>query len=402
MNIAYIVFAESIFSPILYNQVINLLKLITNGSKYNIYLLWFCPIKIYVTKKHDITDLRSNLAKDKVNLHVIPIFYREHWFCAKWYHVPLIYQIIFPIIKLNKKYNFAILHVRSFPGAIPLHIMARFYGAKIILDTRSDFVSENMLAAWKNDLLTIKYWKKQENKLYNISKKIVVVSDVYKDEKLSMFNDKVEIIPNNVFIASNSAYNNFKYTYRKQKNILNKIVFCYLGSFNYAWNKIETYIKFFESNLYLLDNIHFYIITQNKEVVKDILKTSHVLTGKYTLESVKSEDVPEYLSVADIGLQLMAHQDSRIGIKVVEYLAAGLPVIVNQNVRGAASIIEKNKLGIVIGNDYVLPKYKFDELIKSKDIISKRCRKFAIDNFSNEAIAQRYIKLYDAIIHNGE
>jgi len=228
------------------------------------------------------------------------------------------------------------------------------------------------------------------------------VSDVYKDEKLSMFNDKVEIIPNNVFIASNSTYNNFKYTYRKQKNILNKIVFCYLGSFNYAWNKIETYIKFFESNLYLLDNIHFYIITQNKEEVKDILKTSHVLTGKYTLESVKSEDVPKYLSVADIGLQLMAHQDSRIGIKVVEYLAAGLPVIVNQNVRGAASIIEKNKLGIVIGNDYVLPKYKIDELIKSKDIISKRCRKFAIDNFSNEAIAQRYIKLYDAIIHNGE
>lgn len=402
MNIAYIVFAESIFSPILCNQVINLLNLIASGSKYNIHLLWFCSIKTYVTKKHDITDLRSNLAKDKINLHAIPIFYLERWFCAKWYHVPLIYQIIIPIIKLNKKYNFVILHVRSFPGAIPLHIMVRFYGAKIILDTRSDFVSENMLAAWKNDLLTIKYWKKQENKLYNISKKIVVVSDVYKDEKLSMFNDKVEIIPNNVFIASNSTYNNFKYTYRKQKNILNKIVFCYLGSFNYAWNKIETYIKFFESNLYLLDNIHFYIITQNKEEVKDILKKSHVLTGKYTLESVKSEDVPKYLSVADIGLQLMTHQDSRIGIKVVEYLAAGLPVIVNQNVRGAASIIEKNKLGIVIGNDYVLPKYKIDELIKSKDIISKRCRKFAIDNFSNEAIAQRYIRLYDAIIHNGE
>ena len=52
------------------------------------------------------------------------------------------------------------------------------------------------------------------------------------------------------------------------------------------------------------------------------------------------------------GLQIMEHEDTRLSIKFVEYLAAGLPVLVAANVRGAADCVRRCGVGVVLDPDH--------------------------------------------------
>ncbi|MBP3040859.1 glycosyltransferase [Bacillaceae bacterium Marseille-Q3522] len=396
MNIAYVIFCESLFEPILQTQVIQLLKAMSKERSCRLHIYWFCPVKFCLTNKKKIAELQEELAASQIQLRVVPILFLGRWIKVTLRHVPLVYQLIIPLLYLKKKDQIDLFHIRSYPGAIPFDFLKKI---SFLLDTRSDFVGENTLKYWKNDMRTIKYWLKKERKLYEAADKIIAISKEFAEEKLADFTEKTEIIPNNVSTGKYERDQLFRNEFRKKHHLEGKLIFCYLGSLGNGWNKLDTYLNFFQQNKQLIGNFHFLLLTPDKAEIMLQLKNNTMLKDHCTVESVPNWEVGKYLSAADFGLQFMSHVDSRIGIKVVEYLSAGLPVIVNENVRGAASIIAKNNLGIVMKEE-ILPEAALTHVLQNYPQYSQKCKRFAEGTFSTDVVAERYMQVYASSLGN--
>lgn len=132
----------------------------------------------------------------------------------------------------------------------------------------------------------------------------------------------------------------------------NDIVFLYTGSIG-QWNKIENYLTFFrEFNSRNPQSRIIICTTASKSKIDSIINTSYrSLIDKISVYfNVVIDELPKYYSQCDFGLQLMTKRDSRVGVKYIEYLAAGLTPIVSENVEGAAEISRKYNLGVIISN----------------------------------------------------
>ncbi len=73
--------------------------------------------------------------------------------------------------------------------------------------------------------------------------------------------------------------------------------------------------------------------------------------GVTFFHDVAYENLPAVYSKAGFGPQLMTSRDSRLGVKFVEYLSAGIIPIVNENVIGAAQFCRDYQVGVVIDNN---------------------------------------------------
>ena len=87
-----------------------------------------------------------------------------------------------------------------------------------------------------------------------------------------------------------------------------------------------------------------------------------------------------------------------LAVKTVEYLAAGLPIIVNKYCGGAAYLIEKNKVGIAYDPKHLseLTEQSINFLLTS-DIVSKSI-KIAEDEFDYIVNAKKYAQIYTNLV----
>ena len=69
----------------------------------------------------------------------------------------------------------------------------------------------------------------------------------------------------------------------------------------------------------------------------------------------------------------MNKKDTRVGVKFIEYVAAGIIPIVHENVQGAAKLVEKFNIGFVFN----------DEDYKNSDSFSNRIKEIKCPNISD-------------------
>jgi glycosyltransferase involved in cell wall biosynthesis len=85
---------------------------------------------------------------------------------------------------------------------------------------------------------------------------------------------------------------------------------------------------------------------------------------------------------------------TRLGVKVVEYLSCGLPVIVNSNVGGAAHVISVHDVGAVVDLGHPASIDRLRRLFQCAPAMRERCRAVAESEFSVAASAARWVALY--------
>jgi glycosyltransferase involved in cell wall biosynthesis len=86
-----------------------------------------------------------------------------------------------------------------------------------------------------------------------------------------------------------------------------------------------------------------------------------------------------------------------LGIKTVEYLAAGLPLVVNTKSSGAAEIVERYGVGLVVDDERSVDQEALRRLADKKQEVSAACRKLAETRFSTSVVANRYLQLYSRL-----
>ncbi|MFH1312911.1 MAG: glycosyltransferase [Candidatus Eisenbacteria bacterium] len=402
MNISYLVWLEDLGSPILRGQVIELLKeLVRSRREHTLHAFLFQPLHRVILHRKAIAAACTDLRASGILPVVIPclVVPRIDHFRARWFVMPLIFLHSFPaLLFLTLAHRIDILHCRSYPVTWAAVSVKRLTGAKVVFDPRSGFPEENLTAGfWTKDSLTHRAWKSLERKLLAESDVTVAILETYVSHFRTICPEaRFQVIPNNVDTNRFTRDDTFRKTFRHDTGITDDtIVFCYSGSLGAHWHNPEIYASFMQSLRDLSVPHMFLFVTPEKSLVETTFRHRGVSPEEYRMVSSDFADVPGYLSAADFGTILLQDFKLAMGIKTVEYLSMGLPVITDTNAAGAKEIVDRHGVGLVIEDRDRIDLKAIETLIKKKGEMSQKCRRVATERFSTTRVAAQYALLYD-------
>ena len=307
-------------------------------------------------------------------------------------------------------FGIRVFHCRSYPPAYCVVKLKRlFHRIKVVFDPRSDFPEENVTAGiWGESSKAFDFWKRSEKVILENSEAVVCIADTYR-------NHYMKVAPNaNYFHAPNNV--NTEKFYRSEierkrlRHILNiaddELVFCYVGAMTtQGWHRASVYAHVVKNlrPLSLKHRFLFLVPKFSRDILIKELEAVNALEQCIIIHPGYDE-VPAYLSVADVGLMYLHRSKVAVGTKIGEYAASGLPVITNSNCLGAVEIVTKYDIGTIVDlgvGDLDMPtEPSFNLLVKRLkhiEIWGQEIRVFAEEYFSNESIAKTYLNKYDEI-----
>jgi glycosyltransferase involved in cell wall biosynthesis len=128
-------------------------------------------------------------------------------------------------------------------------------------------------------------------------------------------------------------------------------VLVYSGSIG-GWYLTAEMADLFVELLKIRPEAHFLWLTLGpRELIDGLMSERGVGAGQYTVRAAKSADVPSYLSASDAGIAFYKPGFSKLAtspVKVTEYLACGLPFIINAGVGDSDALVRDEKAGALV------------------------------------------------------
>lgn len=397
--------------PLVQSQCIPYLKGLSKNGVKSILLTFEKPNKIK-NNFRKIEYLKSDLGNYGIKWHYLK-YHKNPSFPATLFDVLM--GIIFGLYIVIFK-GIDIIHARATVAAVMGFILARLTGKKFIFDVRGLMAEEYVDGGmWKRNSLLYKLTLNIERILLRQADSLVVLTQDIKnylmnsDYFLQKNNDKkvsISVIPCCVDLVRFNTHTPPKDQLKKKYSLSGKFVFLYSGSIG-TWYLLEEMIDFFRAAKSIIKNAHFLILTHiDKDMVKNTCERMGLSLDEFSVEEVEFEEMPDYIKLAEIGIFFIKpvfSKRSSCPTKFAEYLACGLPVLINSGIGDTDKIVEQHKLGVVI-NEFSKETYlsKINillELIKEKDLISERCRKVAQEVFSLDKGVSRYFDIYNKVLY---
>ncbi|MEA2020073.1 MAG: hypothetical protein U9N59_16720, partial [Campylobacterota bacterium] len=296
------------------------------------------PIKSIEDKQVKLINIHKigNTNKAYTNSINLPIAipYKLFLFNYLFFLTPvfaLLYAVILSFIVKRD----SIVVARSYFPSLVTFFLKKIRNINYVFDTRSLFIDENTLNGnIKMNSLNYKMWRYFEKKILCNSYKTTAVSIKHKEFHEAMCSKAiVELIPCYVSTMKYIAKDREQELRKELGYKSNDIVITYYGSLDNGWNSIDMYAEFFKECT--SRGYKVLVISQHYE---NLLHDDRINIKNVTLlntTSLDSGELVEYLQVADYGVVLMkkaADWETRLSVKFVEYLNAGLQVIVGEYV----------------------------------------------------------------------
>lgn len=255
------------------------------------------------------------------------------------------------------------------------------------------------VGAMKNNIF-IRYFEKEEKKCYRSAKKIVAVTDSFKNEiiKKGIPSNKIEVIKNGANLGLYHPKTKNEQLLKKL-NLEGKLILGYIGTHGMA-HKLDFILDCAKKLQKSHPPFHFLLIGNGAEKNKLIQKVKSENIGNVTmLDSVTKNEVADYLSILDVAIINLKKSNlfkTVIPSKIFETAAMQVPILlgVDGEVR---SIVEKYKAGLFYEpeneNDFIK---KAEYLFSNSSEIEKfkkGCKNLASD-FDRKKLAD---KMYSII-----
>ncbi len=223
------------------------------------------------------------------------------------------------------------------------------------------------------------------------------------------FGRPVEVIPCCVDLKRFEAANEqSRLEIRKKLGIEDGFVMAYVGSFG-GWYLTEETADFYGVLKGKMPNAFALILTQSPPaMIEPLLRQRGYSDGDLFIGRVGSAEIPVYLSAADAAVSFIKpcySKQASSPTKNAEYLASGLPIIVNDGVGDTTEFTRADRTGVVIakldpeGCAEALD--EFDSILADHEV-SERCRTSARERFDLENVGgKRYRSLYRSLIGSG-
>ncbi len=183
------------------------------------------------------------------------------------------------------------------------------------------------------------------------------------------------------------------------------LTFLYAGSVG-GYYLVEEMLRFFERAQRLIPDARLLFLANNDlSGVEKALTAGGLPLGKVKLARVPHEAIPGEMVRAHVGLLFLRQSFARRAmspIKLAEYLASGLPVVMTPGVGDSEEDLLPHRVGVMVreqtpeGYDRALKEIL--DLLADGPALRNRCRRVAESLFSLEAGVSEYEALYRSLL----
>jgi len=291
-----------------------------------------------------------------------------------------------------------LIHARSFIPSCAAYLISKIkIKSKYIYDMRGYWVDEKVDVGKinRNSVIYI-FFKWLDNIIIRNANHIVTLSNVSKIFLQNAYNKNSDCITT---IYTCTDLNKFKLLEKKYS----EICFGYVGT-TIGWYQFEETLDFIKLAFDTFPNSTFKIITRDnkQELLKRITRKNIDLTRIIIISSNFEKIQEEYkdLDIAVFFIKKSFSKTASMPTKFGEFLASGIPCIVNSEIGDMPEIIRENpKCGFVI-NDFIEKEYQkiIDHLyLLTEKNNSLECRKVAETYFSLDKGASSYSIIYESL-----
>mgnify|MGYP005841262341 CR=1 FL=1 len=404
-SVLYIVWNEPIWKGVPFTQATEVVCTMQRSRYANVTLLAFQPLIHLLLERSEFYQAMARLSDAGVRTYVVPTpFAFSRYMLPRSFLAPLFLCVMVPFSLLAAWRGADILHPRGYIAALAALIVGRVLRRPFIFDPRSPFPEEHARAGdWSFGSHHFRLWKWAERLLLRTAACAVVTSETFRDDLERVEpNADFEIIPNNSSGCRGGGSPSVDGRHRLGLRRNDRVI-AYVGSIG-KWNDASTYAVFHKAIVERDSSIRFLYIVPRVcwSRLHRALATLRVPPQSYRLLSVAPNEVSSLLSVADVGIQLMAEPDPRLGVKIAEYLVAGLPIVVNENARGAAALVRERSVGLVINlDDSGYPERVVSFLRSSEREHCAVAARLVGTQYTCENVAERYSAVYWRILNLG-
>jgi glycosyltransferase involved in cell wall biosynthesis len=304
------------------------------------------------------------------------------------------------------------VHARShIAAAIALRLKKRF-GLKMIFDLRGLMADEYVDANhWRKGGVRYRITKRMEHRALAGADGIVTLTEriwpVIKSWDALRDRDVLhEVVPCCVDLELFRFDPQARERRRAELGIQNRLVLVYSGSIG-GWYLTEQMADFFAALLRKRSDAHFLWLTLGSaEMIGNLMSKRGITATQYTVLSAVPSDVWSYLSAGDAGIAFYKPAFSRMAtspVKIAEYLACGLPLVINTGIGDSDAVITAERIGALVSNfnesEYADAAKIVGGFVDYPDQTRRRAREIAERLFDLRRVGvQRYARLYENVL----
>ena len=400
--------------PLVQTQVLSYLREIKKGGT-EVSILTFEP-----NPKENWTDEQIAAEKGKLAAEGI------EWDFLTYHKRPSAPATLFDVLcgavyvwRKTRRERTDVIHARVHTPAMMGALAKRFiFGKKpkLLFDIRGFFPEEYTDAGvWKENGWLYRAVKRLEKWLLKESDGFVVLTErarsiLFPESKATGFDAQgrpVEVVPCCVDLKRFDAANaDSRREFRQKLNIGDRFAVVYVGSFG-GWYMTEETADFYGELKRRRPDAFALILTQSKpEMIEPLLRARGYGDGDFFIKKVAPAEIPLYLSAADAALSFIKpcySKQASSPTKNAEYLACGLPLVVNGGIGDTTELTTEDETGVVIENfsteDYNAALDELDKLLEDRAALAEKCRQSARRRFDLFNVGgERYRRLYERLL----
>ena len=315
-------------------------------------------------------------------------------------------------IKLSKKNRIEMVHARSHIAAAIALALKRRLGTKMIFDVRGLMAEEYIEAGhWKAGGIPYRLTKAIEHRAFQASDGIVTLTEkiwpiIRNWDGLKERQPAHQVVPCCVDLDLFRFSHEDRARRRAELGLGDRFTLVYSGSIG-PWYMTNQMADFFVELRRKKVDAHFLWLTPgDAEIIRRAMTERGMGTENYTVKRAASADVASYLSASDAGIAFYKPGFSKLAtspVKVAEYLACGLPIVINSGIGDSEAQIKEQNLGALV-NSFSEEHYAsaVDVVVSTRanaESSRRRSREAAEDLFDLSSVgAERYASLYERVL----
>lgn len=387
--------------PLVQTQVLPYLRELVKGG-HEMSLVTFEPAdRVAGLQSYGVAELRDELAEQGIDWYLLRYHKRLSVIATAW---DVVCGVLF-VSKFINRYSPDLLHARVHVPMLMAALARRLSRRrpKLLFDIRGFFPEEYVDAGiWPENGWLYRAVKRVEKWLLREANGFVVLTEKAREILFSgpVHEERpVEVIPCCVDVASFQTDAKSREAVRREIGAGERYVIAYAGSFGGWYLSDEMYELFATAREADADAFVMALTQRDAAVVRKRLIDIGFGDNDIFVASVSPDKMPRYLVAADVAVSFIKRCYSKQAsspTKNAEYLAAGLPMVVNAGVGDVDELIASERVGVVVDpldrENYLAAL----TAVRTMGDVRKRCRKTAAKRFDMQTIGgERYRRIYE-------
>lgn len=341
------------------------------------------------------------------------------WHSLRYHQRPSLPATLFDVMagiryggRLVRRNRIELVHARGhIPATIALALKRKF-GIKMIFDLRGLMAEEYVDANhWPEGGLRYRVTKSTERRIFAATDAVVTLTEriwpIIKEwDGLQERKVHHAVVPCCVDLSLFRFSEDDRKRRRAELGLGERLTLVYSGSLD-GWYLTEQMADFFRDVVKHQSDAHLlWLTTGRPERVRELMSVRGISEAQFTIRSVAASDVPSYLAAGDVGLSFIKPCFSKMAsspTKNGEYLACGLPLVINAGIGDSDSLVTDWKAGVLI-NELDEPSFDraYSELkaLTNNNGVKAKARQVAERLFDLDTIGgERYAELYEKVLN---